>query len=144
MNAYLDMLKQAVTPWIAKLQGWLASPTFYAQVIIVVAGWLLARIVARQILARIALFRDEPVDGRLFKIRQIIFGLRSLLGPALLFVFYAIGSAVADAAVGASGLVRIGQSLALVYLLYAAIIRLLARPLVSSAQPWQRLRWHPA
>jgi small-conductance mechanosensitive channel len=136
MNPYIDMVKQSVLPWLAKLQGWLASPPFYAQVIILLGGWLLARIVARQILARVSLFRDEPVDGRLFKIRQIVYGLRSLVGPALLFILYAIGSAVADAAVGASWLVRIGQSLALVYVLYAAINRFLTHPVINAAARW--------
>jgi small-conductance mechanosensitive channel len=129
-------VKQTVWPWFEKLQGWLASPLFYAQVIILLVAWLLARIVARQILARVALFRDEPVEGRLLKIRQIAFGLKSLIGPALLFVFLAIGSAVADAAVGASWLVRIGQSLALVYVLYAAINRFLTNPMVNTVARW--------
>jgi small-conductance mechanosensitive channel len=136
LKPYLETVKQTVWPWFEKLQGWLASPLFYAQVIILLVAWLLARIVARQILARVALFRDEPVEGRLLKIRQIAFGLKSLIGPALLFVFLAIGSAVADAAVGASWLVRIGQSLALVYVLYAAINRFLTNPMVNTVARW--------
>jgi small-conductance mechanosensitive channel len=121
---------------IEKLKGWLASPPFYAQVIILLVAWLLSRIVARQVLGRVWLFRDEPVEGRLLKIRQIVFSLKSLLAPALLVVFLAIGSAVADAAVGASWLVRIGQSLALVYVLYAAINRFLTSPAINMIARW--------
>ena len=136
MNQYIDMVKQTALPWLGKLQGWLASPQFYAQVIILLGGWLLARIVTRQLLANLPLFKTEPVEGRVLKLRQIVYSLRSLLGPAMLFVVLAMGSAVVDASVGASWLVRIGQSLALVYVLYAAINRFLTHPVINAAARW--------
>jgi small-conductance mechanosensitive channel len=136
LKPYLGPVEADAIAAIEKLKGWLASPPFYAQVIMLLVAWLLSRIVARQVLARLWLFRDEPVEGRLLKIRQIVFSLKSLIGPALLFVFLAIGSAVADAAVGASWLVRIGQSLALVYVLYAAINRFLTNPAINMIARW--------
>ncbi len=136
MTSYWQTLQADGLAAADKLKGWLASPPFYAQVIILLVGWLLSRIVTRQVLARVPLFRAEPTEGRLLKVRQIVYSLRSLLGPALLFLFLAIGSAIADASVGASWLVRIGQSLALVYVLYAAINRFLPHPVINAAARW--------
>ena len=139
LKAYLGPVQAETLVWLDKLKAWLASPGFYAQVIILLAGWLLSRIVARQVLARVPLFRDEPAEGRFLRGRRIIYGLRSLLAPALLFLFLAVGAAVADASVGASWLVRIGQSLALVYVLYAAINRFIPNPTVNAIARWAGL-----
>jgi small-conductance mechanosensitive channel len=131
-----DTLKlQAEAYWVV-LQGWLASPQFYAQVITVVGLWLLAKIIARQILARVPVLREEPTEGRFLRYQRLAFSCRNLVEPALFVALMAIAASVADQALGASWLIRIAQGLALVRLLHAVIMRFLTHPVINAAARW--------
>jgi small-conductance mechanosensitive channel len=123
--AYLDVLK-----------GWLASPQFYAQVIAVVLLWIAAKLLARQLLARVPLLREEPQEGRFLRYQKLLHSCRNLVEPLLFVGFMAAAASVADQALGASWLIRIAQSLALVRLLHALITRFLTNPVINSAARW--------
>jgi small-conductance mechanosensitive channel len=132
----LEILKQRGYELLDLLKGWLASPQFYAQVIAVVGLWLVAKILSRQILARVPLLREEPTEGRFLRYQRLLFSCRNLLEPLLFVGLMAAAAAVADAALGASWLIRIAQSLALVRLLHAVIMRFLTHPVINSAARW--------
>jgi small-conductance mechanosensitive channel len=132
----LEILKQRGFELLDLLKGWLASPQFYAQVIAVVGLWLVAKILSRQILARVPLLRAEPAEGRFLRYQRLLFSCRNLLEPLLFVGLMAAAAAVADAALGASWLIRIAQSLALVRLLHAVIMRFLTHPVINSAARW--------
>ncbi len=123
--AYLDILK-----------GWLASPQFYAQVIAVIGLWVVAKIIARQVLKRTSMLREEPMEGRFLRYQKLLFSCRNLVEPLIFVAFMAAASSVADAALGASWLIRIAQSLALVRLLHAVIMRFLTHPVINAAARW--------
>lgn len=68
-------MKMDLAPYKAQAQhyldilvGWLSSPQFYAQVIAIIAAVLIARIAAKQILAKLWLFNADPVEGKLLAI----------------------------------------------------------------------------
>lgn len=132
----LDNLKAEGLDLLAKVQGWLASPQFYAQVIAIVAAWIAAKLVARQVLARVPLLKAEPSEGRFLRYQRLVWSCRALTEPALFVLFTMIAVSVADAALGASWLIRIAQSLALVRLLYALIMRFIAHPVINAAARW--------
>jgi small-conductance mechanosensitive channel len=123
--AYLDILK-----------GWLASPQFYAQVIAVIGLWIVAKIIARQVLKRTPILREEPMEGRFLRYQKLLFSCRNLVEPLIFVAFMAAATSVADAALGASWLIRIAQSLALVRLLHAVIMRFLTHPVINAAARW--------
>jgi small-conductance mechanosensitive channel len=125
MWGYLDILK-----------GWLASPQFYAQVIALVVLWVAAKLIARQLLANVPLLREEPNEGRFLRYQKLLFSCRNLMEPLIFVALMAAAAAVADAALGASWLIRIAQSLALVRLLHAVIMRFLTHPVINSAARW--------
>ena len=54
----LEIVKAKAWAYLDILKGWLASPQFYAQVIAVIGLWLLAKLVARQVLAHVPLLRS--------------------------------------------------------------------------------------
>jgi hypothetical protein len=45
----LEQVQALAEGWLVKLQGWLTSPQFYAQVLIVIAAWAISRVATRQI-----------------------------------------------------------------------------------------------
>jgi small-conductance mechanosensitive channel len=131
-----DTLQAKFFAWLAILQGWLASPQFYAQVIAIVVAWIAAKVVARQLVARVPLLREEPTEGRFLRYQRLAWSCRNLLEPALFVLLMMAASSVADAALGASWLIRIAQSLALVRLLHAVIMRFITHPVLNSAARW--------
>ena len=118
------------------LKGWLASPQFYAQVIAIVVLWIAAKLVARQLLARVPQLRNEPTEGRFLRYQKLLHSCANLLEPLLFVALMAAAAAVADQTLGASWLIRIAQSLALVRLLHAVIMRFLTNPVINSAARW--------
>lgn len=118
------------------VQGWLASPQFYAQVLAIVLLWLAAKLLARQILKRTPVFAVDPEEGRLLRYRKLLYSCRNLLEPLLFVALMAVAAALSDQALGASWLIRIAQSLALIRLLYAVIMRFITNPVVNSAARW--------
>jgi small-conductance mechanosensitive channel len=58
---------------------------------------------------------------------------RNLVEPLLFVAMLAVAAAIADTALGASWLIRIAQSLALVRLLHAVIMRFITHPVINSA-----------
>jgi small-conductance mechanosensitive channel len=132
----LETLKTAAFGWLDTLLGWLASPQFYAQVIAIVVAWIAAKFLARQALARVAILREEPVEGRFLRYQKLLFSCRSLVEPLIFVGLMAAAAGLADTALGASWLIRIAQSLALVRLLHAVINRFIAHPVINAAARW--------
>jgi small-conductance mechanosensitive channel len=132
----LETLQTQALVYLDILKGWLASPQFYAQVIAICLLWIVAKIVTRQILARAPMLRDEPTEGRFLRYQKLLYSCRNLVEPFVFVALMAAAAAVADQALGASWLIRIAQSLALVRLLHAVIMRFLTHPVINSAARW--------
>ena len=110
--------------WGQQLLSWAQSPIFLAQVGAVFAAIILAPLIAGQLRKRIFLFSAPPAeDVKFLPVRRIIYTaggfLRALLVVFLLALFAAILKAVP--ALGKDGLVKLAQSLAVVFLIYRAI-----------------------
>ena len=128
--------KETVQSWLQVMIGWLSAPQFYAQIGVVIASWLLARILARVALARVPFLKVEPTNGRLVKVLRTTYSCRDLAQPLLLVLVLALVAQIADQTLGSSWLIRAAQSIALITLLYAAINRFLKHPLVNAAARW--------
>lgn len=132
----LNSLRERAMAFFQILLGWLESPQFYAQVVSVLAAWLLARMVCAQILTRAGWFTTQPLDGRFLKPRVMLYSVRSMLRPILLFVFLALAIKICDGFFGSSWLLRLAQSAAVISLLYVVINRFLKHPLINAGARW--------
>lgn len=133
---YLDTLRGWVEPWVSTILEWMREPAFYGQIGIVLAALLLARIAAPIIVRKTPGLKDEPVEGRFLYIRRLLFQGRDLVRPFLAVALLGAGIQAADGALGSSWLIRAAQSLSLAFLLYSAIQRFIANPLLRSAGTW--------
>ncbi len=115
---------------------WATSPKFYAQAGAIVAAVVVAYFTARLVRNRVPLFRDEPAEGALLKLRQIVYACRDLLFTVFCVLALAIAIEVLLATLGSAWLVRIAQSVSVVAVLYAAINRFVSNPLVRAAAIW--------
>ncbi len=115
---------------------WAASPQFYAQIASIMMAVVVAHVAAKQIHKRVPFFKQEPADGPLLKVRQWTYACRDLLFAGLTVLALAIAIEIVLASVGSAWLVRMAQSVAVVFLLYAAINRFITHPLVRPAAIW--------
>jgi small-conductance mechanosensitive channel len=132
----LDTLKAQGLSILATLTGWFTSPQFYAQAGAIIVAVAMAHFAARQVRAKIPLFSTEPTEGPVLKLRRWIYLCRDLLFPIGLVLVLAIAVAATSAAVGTAWLVRLAQSAAVVFVLYAAINRFIGNPLANALCRW--------
>ena len=128
-----------LSEWGQQILVWAQSPAFLAQVGAVVTAIILAPLIARVLRKRIFLFSAEPAeDVKLLPVRRIIFTaggfLRALLVVLLLALFAAVLKSVP--ALGQDWLVKIAQSLAMVFLIYRAIKTFISDPLIRKVLVW--------
>jgi len=124
----IEALKTQALGYLDVLIGWATSPTFYAQIGAIVAGWLIAKYVAKQAHAKVPFFNTEPKAGRFYFVLNWVYQLRGLLFPLALVLAMAIAVPTLDATTGSSWLARIAQGLALVLVLYNAVKILVPSP----------------
>ncbi len=118
------------------LVGWFSSSQFYAQAIVIALSIVIARIVAKQIQAKVFLFNAEPSEGKLLRYRKLAYSCRDLLRPALVVVTLMVAAGLCDSGVGSSWLVRLAGTAATVSLLASVIKRFITHPLANAAARW--------
>ncbi len=139
--AYLENLLQRWPEWrdfiLGKLVEWATSPKFYGQAGAIVLCFLLAPPLAAFIRKRLlALKLGEQGPALIRRAGRLVESLADLMRPLVLVMLLAIAATVADAALGASWLVRLAQSAVLVWLLYEAINRYITHPILRTAAIW--------
>ena len=122
-----------------KILGWLTSLKFLAQVGAIILAYILSPLIAKILRKRIFLFRDRPAEDVKLKVaRDYIYRSRELLRPimlvGLLILFGVILKAVPIA--GDTWLVKIAQSLAVVFLLFKAIKEFISNDLIQKLAIW--------
>lgn len=132
----IDNLRTQAETFLDKLMEWAMSPQFYAQIAAIVLALLIGHFVAGQIKKRVAFFQAPPTEGRFLPVLKWLYTASGLLRPVLLVAFLAVAASIAEATVGASWLVRIAQSVGVIYVLYTAINQFVTHPMVNAAARW--------
>lgn len=119
-----------------RLQIWATSPEFYAQIATIICAVAAAFFLAVLARGRVAWLRAEPGDGRFLRVRTFVHKLRDLLFPLLCISLLGVGVRLADQLWLQSGLVRLAQSLAVVFLVYTLIARFVKSGFVKELLKW--------
>ena len=122
-----------------KILGWLTSLKFLAQVGAIILAYILSPLIAKTLRKRIFFFREKPAeDVKLKIVRDYVYRSGQLLRPimlvGLLILFGIILKAVPVA--GDTWLVKIAQSLAVVFLLFKAIKEFIGNDLIQKLAIW--------
>ncbi|MGB1799366.1 MAG: mechanosensitive ion channel family protein [Gammaproteobacteria bacterium] len=132
----LETLESSLNQTIDTIIIWSTSPQFYAQ-----CGYILLAIITALSLTYALkkyspLLSLKPQPGILFGVRNKVYALRVFLFP--LFNIIALGIAVelSDYTVQQSWLVRIAQSLAVVFMLYSIITRFIPNNFIKNLVKW--------
>ena len=115
---------------------WSTSPEFYAQCGLIFLAVILSFTVAHGLKTYFPILRDEPKPGYLYAFRKMVYQISDLLFPLLNIVFLGLAADLSVQLVEQSWLVRIAQSLAVVFMLYSIINRFISNRLVCRVVKW--------
>ncbi|MCB1440143.1 MAG: mechanosensitive ion channel [Nitratireductor sp.] len=139
MNKYFDLgwWQEQGKEVLGILVEWFTSPQFYAQIAAILACVILALVAARQLKKHVSWFATPPEkEVQWYKIRGYVYALSDLLFPLLIYVLLGFAVDIVNAAVGSNWLVLIARGISVVFLLYSAINRFIAHPMLRSAALW--------
>ncbi|WP_409432932.1 mechanosensitive ion channel family protein [Litorimonas sp. RW-G-Af-16] len=139
MPTNVEDFQAMLAAWADQIVTWAQSPVFLAQLAAVIAAVILAPLLAGFIKKRVPLFRATPAeDAKYLKLRQIIFKVGGFLRAILLVVLLAIFASILKSvpSLGQDWLVKLAQSLAVVFLVYRAIKVFITDPLYSKLAIW--------
>ncbi len=115
---------------------WAMSPQFYAQIGAILIAVFLAHLAAKFIRDKAVFLRTKPKDGKWIKLQKPAFAAAGLLRPILMVTALAIMVQILEASLGASWLVRIAQGIAVIHVLYTAIIQFIKDPVARVLAVW--------
>jgi len=139
MPTNIEELQALLGEWGQQLLTWAQSPSFLAQIGAIVVAVILAPILTRFIKRGVFLFRDEPKeDVKFLKARKLIFRAGTFLRAIILVLLLAVFAAILKAVpiLGQDWLVKLAQSLALIFLIYRAIKTFISDPLFQKIAIW--------
>lgn len=119
-----------------RVAAWLVSPPFYLQLVSIAAAIGLGFLLGLLIRSRIAEFKLKPQPGPWLPLRRFLFKLRKLVVPILIVLLLGVAVDIGRAIADEVWLIRISQSLAVVYLLYTLITRFIGDWLITAVLKW--------
>ena len=139
MPKNLEELKTLIAQWGDQLLTWAQSPSFLAQIGVIVAAILVAPIFAAFLKKRIPYLKAPPGEDKKLKgLFDLLYRCRNFIRPLVVIILLAIGAAALKAipSLGQDWLVKLAQGLAVVFLLYKAIKQFLKNPLLQKMALW--------
>lgn len=132
----VETLKSETLQIFETVTDWLVSPQFYAQIASITAAVIAASFVTMLVRKRVRLLSEEPQPGPLYALRRGLHAVTDLLFPACAVLFLSIAIQVTQAMVDHAWLVKIAQSLGVIFLLYIAIKRFIKNPFINGLCRW--------
>lgn len=131
---------EALFTELAKLPGvifaWFSSPGFYSQLAIVILATVLAYSLSSSIRKRSVIFTAEPTADVTLGIRARLYSVRTLLLPLLLVLLLALSVDLSDYLLQESHLVKLSQSIAVVFMFYSLINHFVHKTLLKRLLIW--------
>jgi small-conductance mechanosensitive channel len=129
-------IKTKALQFFESAMTWVVSPEFYIQLVAIIIAICLAWFVQGTLKNRVPLLSNEPLPGSFYQLRKKIYRTQDLLLQILYVVFLGIAIQVVISMVNQTWLVRIAQSLAVVFLLYSLIRRYIKNPFINGICRW--------
>ena len=124
--------KEAVSVLLDQASG----PQFYAQCGLVLLAVILAYSLAAILKKHSPILTQPPVAGPWMPLRRAVYQVGYLLFPLLVVLFLGAAVELSELSVQQSWLLRIAQSLAVVFLLYSIIVRFIKYRFIDLVLKW--------
>lgn len=132
----LQSLEQWANQLIDAVLNLVSSPAFFAQIGLILMAVITAITLAFLLKRRSPLFLAVPEPGSHYLLRRTLYRIRDLLFPLFNILALTVAVELSTLAVQQSWLVRIAESLAVIFMLYSLLSRFIRNPLVTSLIKW--------
>jgi small-conductance mechanosensitive channel len=132
----MKTLESSMNELVATIINWSTSPQFYAQCGLIIFAIIIAFSLAYTLKKYSPLLREDPKAGYLFFLRKKIYQTRDFLFPLFNIVTLGFAIELSQYAVQQTWLVRISQSLAVVFMLYTIITRFIPNTFIKNLVKW--------
>jgi len=132
----MDTIGLWVNQLIDKTLELINSPPFFAQLGLVLLAVIAALTLSTLLKKRSPLFTKPPESGSLLFLRKVLYPLADVLFPLFNILALTIAMRVSELAVQQSWLVRLSESLAVIFLIYSVLSRFIRNPLIRSLIKW--------
>lgn len=122
--------------FLSNTMHWLSSPKFYSQLGLILLAVLFAFAVTKFLKTCSPLLKQQPSEGPVLNLRQGIYRLRELILPLMMVLALSIAVDVGQALIHQSWLLRVGLSLAVIFMLYSIINRFVEKQLFRKLAIW--------
>lgn len=124
------------TQLLGEIYSLLSSPLFFAQAGIILLAIIVALTFTALLKKRSALFRNPPESGSLFALRNAIHQGKDLLFPLFNILALSLAVEISTLAVQQSWLVRLAESLAVIFMIYSLMSRFITNSLAQALFKW--------
>ncbi len=115
---------------------WATSPDFYIQLSAIAVAIVLAFVLARFLKAGITNAQPSTQDAIFRTLRKLLFKLKDLFFPVLNITLLGVASSIVETGLAQSWLIKIAQSLALVFFLFSVINQYISHPAMRALGKW--------
>ena len=129
-------LKAQLGRFIANSIEWAGSPQFYAQCGLILLAVILAYSLAWLLKKHSPILRQPPGPGAWLPLRRSVYKTGDLLFPVFTILALGIAVEISITVVQQSWLIRISQSLAVVFMFYSLITRFIDNPFINMIFKW--------
>jgi small-conductance mechanosensitive channel len=132
----MNTIETNLNQFVVTIIEWSTSPEFYAQCSLVLLAIITALTFAYVLRKYSPILRDEPKPGYLFFLRNKIYQIRDLLFPLFNVIALAIAIELGEFTVQQSWLIRLAESLAVIFMLYTIISRFIPSRFIRNLVKW--------
>ena len=120
----------------ALLITWVSSPQLYAQLGLILLSIVIAFSLAAVLRKLSPVLSQPPESGPWLPLKKLVNRVGYFLAPLLIIIFLGVSVELSEAAMQQSLLVRLGQSLAIVFLFYSVMVRYVTNPYLEFIFKW--------
>lgn len=131
-----ESITQRFQEFASSLLSWASSPAFYAQFGLALLAVIIAYSIAALVRRHASILTQPPSPGPWLPLRKTVHRAGYLLFPLLVILLLGVSVELSELALGGSWLVRIAQSLAVVFLLYSAISQFIKYRFIDLVLKW--------
>jgi small-conductance mechanosensitive channel len=132
----IEAIKQYTLQLSNQFIGWATSSAFYVQLGLVLLAVIIAYSLSFTIRRYSPIFQTEPKQGPYRVIRSTVYQTRDLLFPLFIILFLTITVDLSNYLVGRSTVVRIFESLAVLFMIYSILTRFVKNVFVKAVIKW--------
>lgn len=132
----VEEIKHYALQFIDRIIDWTTSPAFYVQLGLVLLAVIIAYSLSFMLRHYSPIFKNEPKQGSYLLIRSNIYKTRDLLFPLFIILFLTITVDVSNYLVDRSAVVRIFESLAVVFMIYSILTRFVKNVFIKAVIKW--------